>query len=313
MESFEERVDSMILERMSESIPDEEWIRIQSLCQHLPSGEANPEWLAAREHVVTGSAVAGAVGNGYASPISHLKSKVWPKPFQDSDATRWGNFYEDECETMFCLHLQARCDDEDDDLVGFEVCEEKGLIVNKLTGRWQGYSPDGIVKLTYSVGGVEETEVALCEYKCPWSLRNSNKTCDDVFYQDFELPPSRRCRIKPNGRRVRKQKKRASSPTRVVDIKPYYFDQVQWGANILSQLGMLKPRTPDSGVRIFFVVWTPSCTKVQQLWMDKGYYEDFLLVEAEKWYTKQYIPNIVQKELGMLSENEVEWSPHKIM
>ena len=301
--SFEESVQ-LKLEERHQPISDEQYERVLNLAQHDDDGCANEEWLEARKMVITGSKVSGCVGNGYTNPKSTLQSLIWPSEFKQSDATAWGNFYEDECEDTFLVWLQSRVDDDYDELVDFQLHEPKGLAINK-NAPWQGYSPDGIIDLLYKDGS---RETALCEYKCPYSLREKKPSVHDTWYEELCLPLSTSSRVMPNGNRRRKRKAAlAHEAQETVDIKNYYYDQIQWGANLLEELKVLTPRHAHASINIYFVVWTPHATKIQLIQSSKEYYEEFLKKEALNFYNEQYIPNIVRQELGMLEQNEVVW------
>lgn len=298
MMDFEKRTDPR------HAVSEEEWLRIRSLKQHLePTGIANPDWLLSREHIVTGSAVAGAIGNGYHGPMQHLRSKVWPQPFKDNAACLHGNFYERECQAMMCLWLTNRCEEETDDLEDYSLEDESGLLLNRKTGHWMGCSPDGIVHLRYRDG---TEEVALLEYKCPYSQRDSFTASHQQVYKPFPLPASVSPRIGASGRRRKKKIKSAENTENgSLDITGYYYDQLQWSMGILRDETILKPRTPRHPVRCFFAVWSFHAWKVQEVCLDPGYY-DFQVEQARDWY-RRYWKNLAMKEAGQLAENEVVW------
>lgn len=87
---------------------------IRSHVQHLPSGEANPRWLMARKHRITGS-IAGAIHgmNPYCSRSAALKNLLWPS-FVSNAACRWGNEHEDTAEKSFAAYWQARVGTQDE-------------------------------------------------------------------------------------------------------------------------------------------------------------------------------------------------------
>ena len=225
----------------------DEHLRVRDLDQHLPSGEANPEWIKAREGRLTGSKVADIVGLGYEN-ISEYKKKhgvpygkkamsfediraliEWNKTnnyqrkvlhklltstFTGNRYTAWGNEHEDDCEKQFAMTH----DMVENNLETFQI-EHYGLCI-RTDPSWMAMSPDGVIYEKFKDGSEARH---LCEWKCPWpSSRGSPK-----FHNA----------------------KNMYGPIQVEEGGPwypitlYYYCQIQWGMGLLQEQGILHSKT----------------------------------------------------------------------
>lgn len=200
-----------LAKQYSTTIPMEDAERIARLPQHLDDGEANPEWLHSRKNKITGSMVGAILGmNKYCSPQKCLANLLCPS-FTGNVCTVYGNTHEDDAQDSTLSYLRMT---EPRALIqncGLMVCTKKDM-------GWCGQSPDGLFGKY------------LVEYKCPYGQRGRV----EVPGQPVDLYPRS---VIPHA---------ASLGGHAVAIPPYYFAQVQWGAN----LGDFE--------RILFVVWAPA-------------------------------------------------------
>jgi hypothetical protein len=224
--------------------------------QHLPNGDANPEWLDARIGVVTGSRAANCCQLSYNSIRSFLKrndldvrtkkfsqdllkrmmleNRVCSRaevddlftPFTGNKFTRWGNDHEDDCEMRFQEAMlgtwgrrlpEHRLDAEEYIANDVEAVEfHHDGLCLSATHGWAGYSPDGRMEQTFADGS---SECCLLEYKCPYTKRRSWET-ENLY-----------------------------GPMQTLEgdwfpITPYYYVQIQHGMNLLFDRGLLWPKTP---------------------------------------------------------------------
>lgn len=125
--------------------------------------QRTPAWYAAREHMLTASDAAAAIGeNPYESRRKLLQKKVGPvKPFTGNFATIHGNKYEDEARFLFGK------------LYNLETWEV-GLF-RHLEYKWLGGSPDGIA-----------SDGSLLEIKCPIK-REIKHEIPSYYYPQVQL------------------------------------------------------------------------------------------------------------------------------
>ena len=248
--------------------------------------EANPLWLGARKHRMTGSTIGSIVGlNPYCSPDEALKEFIWPT-FQANDCTRWGNENEDNVQDSFLHYCNSPLFSE---MHCGATIENTGLLVSPGAGRgFAAMSPDGILSLKQPDGSVKR---ALCEWKAPYRQRNKTAPDDQDLYPTVTLP---------NGTR-------APCPA-------YYFCQVQWGMGLMGLdrcfFGVWAPARISS-VRVIAakaeskIVATPKgLIQVTEIPFDKAFFED-MYRKVELFWRQRYVPAAALKEAGCLEEGEV--------
>ena len=243
------------LDKLFDPVSKERQREIMSMEQHFADGSTNVEWLKSRVGVITGSRVANVVGHGFVSRKKFLQYMLWPstnrvcRKFCD-----YGLKHEDTCEASLCRHLDARVADAADPLASYEV-HHSGMIPCR-ADRSRGYSPDGYITERYTDG---TSAVVLSEYKCPYGKRTSrtglrgiqvytaDTRFDDCLYGPTRIPPA---------------PYQVGSET-LLPITKYYYDQVQWGMDILLADGFLRTNpTHCPEMRCYFAVWTPSATQI---------------------------------------------------
>jgi hypothetical protein len=168
-----------------------------ALPQHLACGTANPLWLNARKHRITGSVVGAILGmNKYNSPDQCLEDLINPS-FTGNCCTEWGTKHEDDAQAATLDYLRLQ-----DPTVAID---NKGLVLStrKDLG-WCGQSPDGVIA----------DRNWLVEYKAPYGQRNLTM----IPNVSVDLYPRHIIANAP------------SLGGHAVAIPPYYFAQVQWGA-----------------------------------------------------------------------------------
>lgn len=246
--------------------------QLQHIDQHDPlSGEANPAWLAARKPAglnrVTGSTVShcihgrhvDAAGKSDASNRPELQAtRMIRDNFIGCAATEWGNQNEDLCRDVVMVFLARKLRQDDDD-VAHVACEELGIVLRTDLLPLCGYSPDGVVRITYHSGRPERR--VLLELKCPWSKRKDpyqegvSKYAGYYFDHDPDRP--------------------------LIPIKEEYMDQVQLG---MKMLGLSET---------FFGVWTPFQTQIFSIQAQPEYVSSFMVPRIEAFYWNIYIPTYV--------------------
>jgi hypothetical protein len=259
-----------------EPISREEQTRISQLVQHLPGGEANPEWLASRVGRATGSAVGAIYGvNKYCSPDKKLDQMVW-QTFKGNKMTRYGNLNEHNAEESFDNWMQMRLYDEETDDFGFVLTgielQNRGLCVCRQEPIF-AMSPDGFLVETWTkevkCATKEEAEQAAINAQKEdvkvgdgrlWfnytveedGLVKMAKTCVILveykcpwkghakgWYDEFDVYPVERI----------KKAKNVELP-----VPSYYYSQVQHGMNVLGIRDNMITR-PE---KTYFVVWHPA-------------------------------------------------------
>ena len=282
--------------------------------QHLENGVANPNWLAARTHRVTGSVVPAIAGwNPYSSPEKVLADKLWGG-FRGNNATRYGSENEDNAQAAFLAYLRggvgAHRNAAGHVLVAADITNV-GLVVSR-EFPWAGMSPDGLLKLSWRnpvTGGVE-TETSLVEYKCPWkrSVRLRAEISAADMYASTDQPLG-------GG---------------TLPCPPYYYGQIQYG------MRLLRGHFIDArNTHAYFVVWSPAgrgrggpprvvgtstppraggvifsvSTPHGLIQVCRVPYNDtagqYLIKNAEEFWKKKYAPAAVLKDLGALEHGEV--------
>jgi len=241
-------------------------LKIRQFPQHLEgSGEANPLWLNARKHLLTGSRYGAAAGNNkYCRPEQLCADMLW-NTFQGNQMTRYGNDHEDDAAGVYEQTTMVRLLQTDQDVSQFRV-DYTGLNIC-MPHPWLGMSPDGVV---YLPGG----EVRLLEIKCPWSLRH-RRAGDSRFYRQEKLQ---------NG---------ARGP-----IPKYYFDQIQGGMGLFNLNGV--PMTSCD-----FVVWTSEETQITNIPFDQNYFENDLFPKLSTFYFDTYVPAAVRQANGKLDAGQI--------
>lgn len=285
-------------------VSEEEHARIVNLEQHFDDAEqtTNPEWLDARTHRVTGSAVANVVHvNPYEGKLVYLKSKLWPQEMDErgKQNCRYGNLNEPVAEQCFEAYMMLQIGEltNDDDgaiLDGVEVTNLGLYICKKPSYGCLGMSPDGILTMTWKrADGSTYTTQDLIEYKCPSSWKKLIQRGDGHMYKMEYLPPNRHVSL--GGGPVP-----GSLPRKWYPCPPYYFTQVQYGMELFRISGMPLRQA-------YFVVWSPSETEVTVIPRDQAY-GNFLVEEAKKFWTDLYAPRYLLKQNGQLCENEIDVS-----
>ena len=240
--SWEEYMDPL------KTIEYDDHVSIRNLEQHLQSGEANPDWLKAREGRVTGSKVSDVVGMGYDN-IKAFKKKTgrsvyekrmsWPdiqalmewnktsnfesallrklltSTFRGNEYTKWGKDREDDCEEQFVF---THCDDQ----VESFAMKHYGLCI-ATDESWRAMSPDGVIEERFKDGSVGKH---LCEWKCPWPYKGRYPNREPKFRHSTNM----------------------YGPIQVADgqwypITLYYYCQIQWGMGLLQEQQLLYPKT----------------------------------------------------------------------
>lgn len=262
-------------------ITREEQHRIASLVQHLPSGEANPEWLASRVGRATGSAVGAIYGvNKYTSPGKKLEEIVW-NTFKGNHMTRYGNDNEDNAEDCFREWMEMRLHDCDVDDYGFELTDillvNRGLCVCRQEPIF-AMSPDGFLVESWTKEHAFDTEEAA-------EAAAAEAAAEDQLVRDDYLRFSSKITQKKEGGKFLLAMKKAritlveyKCPYKgkskgwydEFDVYPvekikkangvelpmpsYYYAQVQHGMNVLGVRDDMLTR-PE---KCYFVVWHPA-------------------------------------------------------
>lgn len=290
------------LDKMFDPITKDEQRRLMSLPQHFADGSTNPEWLKSRVGVMTGSKVSNVSGHGFDRRF--LQHMVWPsthtvcRKFCD-----YGLENEDRCEEVLASYLRRRVEDPNDVLDSFEI-HHCGL-VRHLSDRSRGYSPDGYVEERYTDG---TSAVVLSEYKCPYSKRLTRRprgapaldVCREgvsprvALYKRASVPPPRfPGAVVPSERKT-------------LPIPPYYYDQVQWGMDIMMADGFLRTNPVHCPrMRCYFVVWTPKVSQLCEVPYHQGYAR-WLAGKARRFMQTKYLPAVVLKQNGLLDTGDVE-------
>lgn len=288
------------LDTMFSPVSREEQAHLMSLPQHFEDGSTNPEWLRSRIGVMTGSRVANVAGHGFDKEF--LKHMLWPSTHSVSRVfCDYGLKNEDRCEDVLRGYLEARVSNPSDPLVGFEI-HHCGCVRSR-SDRSRGYSPDGYIEERYADGS---SAVVLSEYKCPYTKRKYRPPPGvslDIYSSDSpvclygpsDVPP------KPFSSDVERQ---------TLPIPPYYYDQVQWGMDIMLADGFLRTHPvhcPE--MRCYFVVWTP---RFSQLCVVPrcAEYGAWLNKRSKHFMEKQYLPAMRLKQSGRLPHGETEFVLH---
>ena len=250
------------------------WARLP---QHLASGEANPAWLAARRHRVTGSAVAAlAEVSPYESRSQRMEAMllsaapdaaaatVGARSDAAREAMAWGNAHEADAAAAFLCYARTH-------LVGRtraarELADVQlvsgGLLLSREEGRaFEAYSPDGIVVERWRGANATSGEQSwgvvksLVEYKCPARLRPPRAAAADTVPAKAAAapppPPAPRAvprHFYPLVAPPPASMSSLSAAERAVakPVPPPYYAQVQWGMGLLDL------------PRCFFVTWMSS-------------------------------------------------------
>ena len=275
---------------------DPEYARkVAGLEQHLDSlgGDANPEWLAARKHRITGSNTGGIVGyNPYCSADDVLERMLRPS-FTPNECTQWGNDHEDDAEASFAEWFSYVYMSEHPEIKSFHL-RNAGLMLCTTPGMgWAGMSPDGLLDLWFE-DGTQETW--LVEYKCPYKTRNrTDATLTKHMYPNSKIPDSTMLPRAP--------------------IPKYYYCQINWGMALL--------KLP----KCFFVVWSPApvdgppvtvskytggakgpwqtiaatrygSIEIVKVDFDKKFFDNIMYPRLHDFYFNRYVPDAVALELG---------------
>jgi len=271
--------------------------------QHLPSKEANPEWLLTRTHRITGSKVGGIAGltPPWQAASDVLRDLIWPH-FVANKACEWGTTHEDDAEAALrCYYasLIGTYPEGTSKLLAFRI-ENMGAVVN-LQESWMAMSPDGLLHLDWETDtGARVTETRLIEYKCPYRHRNVTCATTDDLYPLEHIP----------GSEV------------MLPIPLYYYAQVQWGMLVFQNDIMGAP----PGLKAEFVVWAPATGPLRVLSDRDGtrsvltprgliqrctvpYNQEFvgsMATTVRNFWHHKYVPAAVLKERGSLYEGETE-------
>lgn len=303
------------LETYRHSITTEEQKRIMSMPQHFPDGSTNSEWLKARMGKITGSKVADVVKHGFRKGKVFLKSMVWPELAKKPNKIfcDYGLRYEDTCEGVLINYLQQRVRDRTDPLDSFQV-HHFGLVVDR-ENNTRAYSPDGVIQEIYADG---TSAFVLAEYKCPYTKRFSTVPKGiPVLNQGFQktrlfVCPNegtdfeQACLYGPT--RVPPRYPTAESTQQLnLPITKYYYDQVQWGMEILLRNGILRTHSRFCPtMKTYFVVWTRKYSTLCQVPRIAGYGQ-WLTQEADEFIAKLE-PILKMRINGDLEEGEVEYT-----
>lgn len=262
--------------------------------QHIGSnGEANPHWLEARKHRITGSVVGSIANlNPYLSATELLEELVWPS-FSSNACTLYGNEHEDDVQAAFLSYCNSPL---------FSECHSggsitnTGLCVSTVIGQgWAAMSPDGLLTLQK---GQDRKCSALLEYKAPYNQRLKTQIDNENLYPVANLPAG------------------YVQAGLEAPIPPQYFAQIQWGMGLLGL------------PRCFFTVWAPARTsdgnsirlvsdkecvrivatpygliQVTEIFFDSVFFED-LLQRASSFWKGRYVPSIVLKMEGVLEKGD---------
>ena len=290
------------LDTLFSPLSKEEQLHLMSLPQHFEDGSTNPLWLQSRIGVMTGSRIANVAGHGFDRQF--LKHMVWPSTHSVCRAfCDYGLENEDRCEDVLRGYLQSRVKNETDPLVEF-VIHHCGCVRSR-GDRSRGYSPDGYVEETYSDGS---SAVVLSEYKCPYTKR--------LYRPPVGSPP---LDVYPSGSGIClygptcvPPKPFASQGEQQVTlpIPPYYYDQVQWGMDILMEDEFLRTHPVHCPtMHCYFVVWTP---KFSQLCVVPRHpaYAKWLQKRARRFMEREYLRTMRQKQAGRLKRGETEFVLH---
>ena len=283
-----------------EQVTDEEWHRVMKLEQHLESGPANPEWLKAREGVITGSKVSGIMDHGFENPDSLLQDMLWKCKYVNPIYTGHGNRHEECAEAAFVAMMQMRVENPNDTLVEFDV-HEAGLIKSRERGfGWIGYSPDGISYEWHKnpITGVVTPKVNLVEYKCPYGKKDVPFDYSEPLYGPIRVPSRWLDNDKtiPNPTYTGTQKK--------IRWTRYYLDQVNWGMGLLLREKILTPNPI-----CHLVVWTFGPVQFDTVDFDKHYYE-YQRSMAEDFWKNRFVTGLLQKSEGLLDYKQITPTLH---
>lgn len=315
-----DRVDPLLVRA---PISAEEQARFMAMEQHFPDGTTNQAWLDSRGGVITGSRVAALVkGHGYDSERSLLRKMLWPS---SSTVNRvycdYGLDNEDRCEEALVSYLEARVANASDPLAAFEIrhCGQ----VRDRRDRSRGYSPDGYVIETYTDG---RTAVVLAEYKCPYSKRLlAGGGPAPHGGKPVAAPPAgadagpRVWAIAATAKAPGSDSRWLYGPTRCppapigpenqyhAPITPYYYDQVQWGMEIMSRGADVLKTDAVHAPQLFcyFAVWTPTEAQVCIIPQNAAYAAELVRL-ASSFIDNLYLPALRLRVAGRLEYGATE-------
>lgn len=317
-----DRVDPLLVRA---PISAEEQARFMAMEQHFSDGTTNQAWLDSRGGVITGSRVAALVkGHGYDSERSLLRKMLWPS---SSTVNRvycdYGLDNEDRCEEALVSYLEARVANESDPLAAFEIrhCGQ----VRDCRDRSRGYSPDGYVIETYTDG---RTAVVLAEYKCPYSKRllaGGGPAPHGGKPVAAAAPPAgadagpRVWAIADTAKAPGSDSRWLYGPTRCppapigpenqyhAPITPYYYDQVQWGMEIMSRGADVLKTDAVHAPQLFcyFAVWTPTEAQVCIIPQNAAYAAELVRL-ASSFIDNLYLPALRLRVAGRLEYGATE-------
>ena len=308
-------VDDIVdLDTLFDPIDAAEQKRTMELPQHFEDGSTNTEWLRARLGVMTGSRVSNVVGHGFSSKKKFLQQMVWPgthtvnRIFCD-----YGLGNEQRCEDVLKQYLALRVANRTDPLASFKIVHCG--VVRSMQNRSRGYSPDGYVVETYTDG---TSCVVLAEYKCPYTKRwwkkpantsthiNYFKHGDDSTLSDAEIKAS--CLYGPT--QVPPKPYTGTEASLNLPITTYYYDQVQWGMDIMSKNNILRINSKHTPVmHCYFAVWTPRYTQICSVPYNPAY-ASWLSTKVTEFMRNEYIPAMRLKQSGELETGHTEFTLH---
>lgn len=279
--------------------------RIRSLPQHLVSGEANPEWLAARSGRVTGSTIAAVMGlNPYESPMDLVRNLLW-RSFKGNAATAYGNQNEDHVQDSLVHLLQDR-------MVGhffkgkrvrsFTV-DNPGLVISK-NDPFMAMSPDGVLTVQFFDGTATRV---LLEYKAPYSKRRYK------FKDEFVVVDADGASAAGSVDDIYKSQVTPGYDAVQRPIPKYYTPQLCYGMHVLDMddaffVAWVPVRSADGVVKMSKNIYkTPSGTIQFVHIRRKRLFEERMLQSIVHFWHTIYVPRLALKEIGLLKDGEVEY------
>lgn len=111
--------------------------------------QGSKEWLDNRKYKIGGSEIASIIGlNPYKSAKQTIREKIFPGKQPNMIKMHWGNLFED----IFCDNIRR--------IMGAEIIGTELQIVREDIPHI-AYSPDGVAVM-------EDGDIVLCEFKCPF-------------------------------------------------------------------------------------------------------------------------------------------------
>lgn len=256
--------------KLSKTPSPEELLQTLQAPQHI-DGEANPAWIAARQHRVTGSTAAVVMGlSPFCGQTELIRRKLWPNSeTYHGAACDWGTRMEVEAERAFEKWSASRR--WAGRLAHYGLCVSRH---NDSAG-WLGFSPDGVWYGKHST--------LLVEFKCPFKYSTKPPDPNGTAY-GLHTPPD------------------GSDP---IAVPPHYWIQLQIGMFVMGHAIRGRPLE-----RAAFVVWCPYRCDVIMVPFSRDYVTSTLLPTLHAWWLEKYVPALHLRLAGEIEEGEINRSVH---